>query len=73
MFVCQAPVSGDSPKAAQLSQLLNATREEMVEAERAFLTDVTALLEEVTPQMEEISLLRYVSKEASGVRRVGVC
>ena len=52
------PRVGELPPAAQLSQLLSASREALVEAERGLLTDLLGFLAEACPGMEEASLLR---------------
>ncbi len=46
-----------------LRRLLDQTREEMVAAERALLTRIQELLQEATPEMPELSLLRDAIKQ----------
>lgn len=50
-------------QAAQLTQLLSSGREELVDAERVFFTEVIAFLERWCPAMEEAQLLRDSIKQ----------
>ena len=47
----------------QGKQLLSAAKEELVEAERQLLQQLLGLLEQATPQMEEMSMLTDAIKQ----------
>ncbi|KAK9811735.1 hypothetical protein WJX72_009255 [[Myrmecia] bisecta] len=59
----QAETDEEVKRASHLKHLLTPSKEDLLEAERTFLSDALAFLQQATPEMEEMSLLGDALKQ----------